>query len=235
MFDMMMRALLFTPSGDSTMMKNPLLQIAVFLFSILTVSVAMATEEPKYLVLEKSEPFELRAYAPRIVAEVKVEGDLDSASSQGFRLIAAYIFGKNQVTEKIAMTAPVGIEPSDESKSAKIAMTVPVGIEGAKSFESSSNQWMVSFVMPSEYTLATLPKPLNPQVKIREVPAEKRAVILFSGFNSPEKTQAKTQLLQDWIKTKNLKTTGDPQFARYNPPWSLPFMRRNEVMIQVLD
>jgi hypothetical protein len=235
MFDMMMRALLFTPSGDSTMMKNPLLQIAVFLFSILTVSVAMATEEPKYLVLEKSEPFELRAYAPRIVAEVKVGGDLDSASSQGFRLIAAYIFGKNQVTEKIAMTAPVGIEPSDESKSAKIAMTVPVGIEGTKSFESSSNQWTVSFVMPSEYTLATLPKPLNPQVKIREVPAEKRAVILFSGFNSPEKTQAKTQLLQDWIKTKNLKTTGDPQFARYNPPWSLPFMRRNEVMIQVLD
>ena len=229
------QVLLFTPSGDSVIMKNPLLQRAVFLFGILIVSAAMATEEPKYLVLEKSEPFELRAYAPRIVAEVKVEGDLDSASSQGFRLIAAYIFGKNQVTEKIAMTVPVGIEPSDENKSSKIAMTVPVSIEGAKSFESASNQWMVSFVMPSEYTLATLPKPLNSQVKIREVPAEKRAVILFSGFNSAEKTQAKTQLLQDWIKTKNLKVTGDPQFARYNPPWSLPFMRRNEVMIQVLD
>jgi hypothetical protein len=232
---MMGQVLLFTPSGDSVIMKNPLLQRAVFLFGILIVSAAMATEEPKYLVLEKSEPFELRAYAPRIVAEVKVEGDLDSASSQGFRLIAAYIFGKNQVTEKIAMTVPVGIEPSDENKSSKIAMTVPVSIEGAKSFESASNQWMVSFVMPSEYTLATLPKPLNSQVKIREVPAEKRAVILFSGFNSAEKTQAKTQLLQDWIKTKNLKVTGDPQFARYNPPWSLPFMRRNEVMIQVLD
>lgn len=229
------QVLLFTPSGDSVIMKNPLLQRAVFLFGILIVSAAMATEEPKYLVLEKSEPFELRAYAPRIVAEVKVEGDLDSASSQGFRLIAAYIFGKNQVTEKIAMTVPVGIEPSDENKSSKIAMTVPVSIEGAKSFESASNQWTVSFVMPSEYTLATLPKPLNSQVKIREVPAEKRAVILFSGFNSAEKTQAKTQLLQDWIKTKNLKVTGDPQFARYNPPWSLPFMRRNEVMIQVLD
>jgi hypothetical protein len=232
---MMGQVLLFTPSGDSVIMKNPLLQRAVFLFGILIVSAAMATEEPKYLVLEKSEPFELRAYAPRIVAEVKVEGDLDSASSQGFRLIAAYIFGKNQVTEKIAMTVPVGIEPSDENKSSKIAMTVPVSIEGAKSFESASNQWTVSFVMPSEYTLATLPKPLNSQVKIREVPAEKRAVILFSGFNSAEKTQAKTQLLQDWIKTKNLKVTGDPQFARYNPPWSLPFMRRNEVMIQVLD
>jgi hypothetical protein len=216
-------------------MKNTVFQAWIFLISLLIASTALAIEEPKYIVLEKSEPFELRSYAPRIVAEVKVEGDLDAASSQGFRLIAAYIFGKNQVSEKIAMTAPVGIESSDQNKSAKIAMTVPVAIEGAKSFEDASNQWTVSFVMPSEYTLATLPKPLNSEVKIRVVPAEKRAVITFSGFNSAEKAQAKTQLLQDWIKTKNLKTTGDPQFARYNPPWSLPFMRRNEILIQVLD
>lgn len=216
-------------------MKNTFFQVWIFLISILIASTVMAIEEPKYVVLEKSEPFELRSYAPRIIAEVKVDGDLDAASSQGFRLIAAYIFGKNQVSEKIAMTAPVGIESSDQNKSAKIAMTVPVAIEGSKSFEDSSNQWTVSFVMPSEYTLATLPKPLNSEVKIRVVPAEKRAVITFSGFNSAEKAQAKTQLLQDWIKTKNLKTTGDPQFARYNPPWSLPFMRRNEILIQVLD
>jgi len=216
-------------------MKNTVFQVWIFLISLLIASTALAIEEPKYTILEKSEPFELRSYAPRIVAEVKVDGDLDAASSQGFRLIAAYIFGKNQVSEKIAMTAPVGIESSDQNKSAKIAMTVPVAIEGAKSFEDGSNQWTVSFVMPSEYTLATLPKPLNSEVKIRVVPAEKRAVITFSGFNSAEKAQAKTQLLQDWIKTKNLKTTGDPQFARYNPPWSLPFMRRNEILIQVLD
>ena len=82
----------------------------------------MATEEPKYTLLEKAEPFELRAYAPQIVAEVKVDGDLDAASNQGFRLIAAYIFGKNQVSEKIAMTTPVGIESSDQNNSAKIAM-----------------------------------------------------------------------------------------------------------------
>jgi hypothetical protein len=232
---MMLQALLFSPNGEIKIMKYFFLRTCFFLTSILIASTAMAIEEPKYVVLEKSEPFELRSYAPRIVAEVKVEGDLDSASSQGFRLIAGYIFGKNQVTEKIAMTAPVGVEPSDQNKSSKIAMTVPVAIEGAKSFESASNQWTVSFVMPSEYTLATLPKPLNSQVKIREVPAEKRAVIMFSGFNSAEKTQEKTLLLEDWIKSKNLKTTGDPQFARYNPPWSLPFLRRNEVMIQVLD
>ena len=232
---MTQQALLFTLNGKEFLMKNTFFQVWIFLISLLIASTALAIEEPKYIVLEKSEPFELRAYAPRLVAEVKVDGDLDAASSQGFRLIAAYIFGKNQVSEKIAMTAPVGIESSDQNKSAKIAMTVPVAIEGAKSFEDASNQWTVSFVMPSEYTLATLPKPLNSEVKIRVVPAEKRAVITFSGFNSAEKAQAKTQLLQDWIKTKNLKTTGDPQFARYNPPWSLPFMRRNEILIQVLD
>jgi hypothetical protein len=232
---MMRRALLFSLNGENQMKKYFSLRVWLFLTSILIASTAMAIEEPKYVVIEKSEPFELRSYAPRIVAEVKVEGDLDSAASQGFRLIAGYIFGKNQVAEKIAMTAPVGVEPSDQNKSSKIAMTVPVAIEGAKSFESPNNQWTVSFVMPSEYTLATLPKPLNSQVKIREVPAEKRAVILFTGFNSAEKTQEKTLLLQDWIKSKNWKTTGDPQFARYNPPWSLPFLRRNEVMIQILE
>jgi len=210
-------------------MKDFSLRVLVFLTSILIASAAMATEEPKYTLLEKSESFELRAYAPLIVAEVKVDGDLDAASSQGFRLIAAYIFGKNQVSEKIAMTAPVGIESSEQNKSAKIAMTAPVGIE------SAGNQWTVSFVMPAEYTLASLPKPLDPQVKIREVPAEKRAVITFSGFYNAEKVQEKTQALRDWMKLKNLRPTGEPQFARYNPPWTLPFMRRNEVMIQVLD
>ena len=211
------------------------MRLIVFLTSILIASTALATEEPKYTLLEKSEPFELRSYAPLIVAEVKVEGDLDAASNQGFRLIAAYIFGKNQVAEKISMTAPVGIEPTEPNQSAKIAMTAPVSIEGNKANEGASGQWTVSFVMPSEYTLASLPKPLNSQVKIREVPAEKRAVITFSGFYNEEKVQEKTQALRDWMKSKNLRPASEPQFARYNPPWTLPFMRRNEVMIQVLD
>lgn len=205
------------------------MRVLAFLTSILIASTVMATEEPKYLLLEKSEPFELRAYAPLIVAEVKVDGDLDAASNQGFRLIAAYIFGKNQVSEKIAMTVPVGIESSEQNKSAKIAMTAPVGIE------SAGNQWTVSFVMPSEYTLASLPKPLDPQVKIRELPAEKKAVITFSGFYNEEKVKEKTQALRDWMKSRNLKSAGEPQFARYNPPWTLPFMRRNEVLIQIQE
>jgi hypothetical protein len=192
----------------------------------------MATEEPKFSIIEKSEPFELRAYAPQLIAEVKVEGDLDTASSQGFRLIAAFIFGQNQVSEKISMTAPVAIETAQRTK---IVMTVPVGIEASKESATGVNQWLFSFVMPSEYTMATLPKPLNPMVTIRELPAQKRAAIIFSGFNNEAKVLEKTKALEEWIKSKQLQAIGNPQFARYNPPWSIPFMRRNEILITVRD
>jgi hypothetical protein len=192
----------------------------------------MATEEPKFSIIEKSEPFELRAYAPQLVAEVKVEGDLDTASSQGFRLIAAFIFGQNQVSEKISMTVPVGIETA---QSTKIAMTVPVGIEASKDSAKGVNQWVFSFVMPSEFTMATLPKPVNPLVTIRELPAQKRAAITFSGFYNEAKVLEKTKALEEWIKSKQWQAIGSPQFARYNPPWSIPFMRRNEILITVRD
>jgi hypothetical protein len=192
----------------------------------------MATEEPQFSTIEKSEAFELRAYAPQLVAEVKVEGDLDTASSQGFRLIAAFIFGQNQVSEKISMTVPVGIETA---QSTKIAMTVPVGIEASKDSAKGINQWVFSFVMPSEYTMATLPKPLNPLVTIRELPAQKRAAITFSGFYNEAKVLEKTKALEEWIKSKQWQAIGNPQFARYNPPWSIPFMRRNEILITVRD
>jgi hypothetical protein len=89
--------------------------------------------------------------------------------------------------------------------------------------------------MPSEFTMATLPKPLNPLVTIRELPAQKRAAIIFSGFNNEAKVLEKTKALEEWIKSKQWQTIGAPQFARYNPPWSLPFMRRNEILITVRD
>ncbi len=188
----------------------------------------MATEEPKYSVLEKEPPFEIRSYAPMIVAEVQVDGDLDAASSQGFRLIAAYIFGQNQVSEKIAMTAPVMVEDQKQN-SAKIAMTVPVGVE------SNAGKWTVSFVMPAEYTIETIPKPMNSQVQLRQIPAIKKAVISFTGFYNQQKVAEKTLELEQWMKTRNLQGVGAPNFSRYNPPWTLPFMRRNEVMMNLHD
>ena len=127
----------------------------------------MATEEPDYTVIEQAGDFELRAYSPMIVAEVQVSGPMGDASSAGFRLIADYIFGNNTAraggNEKISMTAPVTMEPTSE----KISMTVPVGME------QTGEQWRVHFVMPSQYTLDTLPTPNNPAVSLREVPASR--------------------------------------------------------------
>jgi len=185
----------------------------------------MAIEEPKYKVTENSEEFELRTYSPKIVAEALVSGSLDEASSAGFKLIANYIFGNNTSrmggNEKISMTAPVVMQP----KSEKISMTAPV------SMEQTGGQWRVQFVMPSQYTLDTLPKPNNPAVTLREVPAGNYAVIRFSGFAGEDKTAIKTAELMAWLVSKGITPTGKPELARYNPPWTLPFMRRNEVLV----
>lgn len=188
--------------------------------------VVMAIEEPKYQVLEKDEHVELREYAPMIIAEVVVDGDLDEAGSQGFRLIAAYIFGDNTSrkggNEKIKMTVPVTVEP----KSEKISMTAPV------TMAQSAGRWRMHFVMPSQYTMGTLPIPNNPKVKLREIPSRKYAVIRFSGFTGESKVAKKEAALLKWLQSKNLTPKGKCSLARYNRPWTLPFLRRNEVMVE---
>jgi len=200
----------------------------LWIFTLLVFSnTAMATEEPKFTLLEKDQSFELRLYEPKILAEVLVSGTMREASSKGFKLIADFIFGNNIATsgksEKISMTAPVLIEPHAE----KIFMTAPVNVE------QSGAGWKVNFVMPSQYTLETLPKPNNPLVKIKPIPAKKFAVIQFSGLVDEEKMAKKVTDLEQWISTKQLKVLGNAELARYNPPWTLPFLRRNEVLIEV--
>ncbi|SDZ91039.1 SOUL family heme-binding protein [Microbulbifer marinus] len=187
---------------------------------------AMAVEEPEYSVTEQSAPFELRTYQPRIVAEVVVAGSMDEASSMGFRLLANYIFGNNTAgnggSEKIQMTAPVSMEPRSE----KISMTAPV------SMQESGGRWRVSFVMPSRYTMETLPRPNNAAVTIRQLPETRYAVIRFSGLAGEQKVAQKTADLLAWLDEKGLRASGEPELARYNPPWTLPFLRRNEVMVE---
>ena len=180
----------------------------LFIFS----GIAVATEEPKFSLLEKDQSFELRLYEPKIIAEVEVDGDMSAASRKGFRQIADFIFGNN--------TAQSG-------KSEKISMTAPVGVQ------QSEKNWRVSFVMPSQYTLETLPKPNNPQISIKQLPAKKFALIRFSGLVDEEKMQAKSAELNQWITMKKLNPVGIPELARYNPPWTLPFLRRNELMVEV--
>ncbi len=202
----------------------------------------MATEEPKYTVLKQDQSnkeIELREYAPKLIAEVLVEGDMSDASSQGFKLIADYIFGNNQVanaegSDKIAMTAPVTVEP----QSSKIAMTAPVTVDpvanatGNANFEQNGT-WRVDFVMPSQYTLANIPKPNNDAVKLREVPAKYVVVLRYSGFNSTSNIEEYITETLNWAKSQGLKVIGTPQLARYNPPWTLPMFRRNEIMVEV--
>lgn len=207
----------------------------------------MATEEPKYEVLSSHGPIELRRYPAFVVAETTIEGDMDAASGKGFRAIADYIFGNNRAqtpatdaaSEKIAMTAPVTMEPLAPA-SQKIAMTAPVAMEplaspalGALPAMQGATQWRMHFVMPSQYTLASLPKPNNPAVRLREVPAKTWAVLSYSGFNTEARIQRKTDELVAWLADQTIKTLGSPQLARYDPPWTLPMFRRNEIMLEI--
>ena len=204
-----------------------MMHMRLFLFALLLTSRAvMAIEEPNFISSTQEPPFEIRLYDPTLVAEVLVEGSRDEASNKGFRLIADFIFGNNEgvqkESQKIAMTVPVTIEPK------KIAMTVPVTVD-----QSDEKNWRIQFVMPREYTMETLPKPKNSLVKIREVPSKRFAVITFSGLNNPEKIENNTQQLKAWMEGKQLTAIGAPQLARYNPPWTLPPWRRNEILIEI--
>lgn len=183
---------------------------------------ASNVETPNYSVSSKSDNLEIREYGPAIVAEATVEGERDKAIQRGFRIIADYIFGNNLSSAKVAMTAPVTQQSSE-----KIAMTAPV-IQ-----QASGKSWNVRFVMPSKYTMETLPKPVNSKVALIEVPATRFAVIRFSGFAGQDSLDEHEAELRAFMAERGLTATSEPQYAFYNAPWTLPFMRRNEVMIEV--
>ena len=197
---------------------------------------AMAIEEPAYKVVSTAGDYEVRHYAPMMVAQVLVDGDMDAASSKGFRLIADYIFGNNQSAQtassaKIAMTAPVTAVP----QSSKIAMTAPVTAEPqtAELDMQTANKWLIHFVMPSQYTLENIPKPKNDAVSLRQIPEKQFVVFKYSGFNTTAKIQHLTEETISWAKGKGMQIVGAPRLSRYDPPWTLPMFRRNEIMIEV--
>jgi len=183
----------------------------------------MATEEAPYTVIKTDDIFELREYAPQVLAEIIVEGDLEGAGNKAFRPLFRYISGDNKSRGKIAMTVPVAQEPKGE----KISMTAPV------SQQSVQGKWAVSFTMPASYTMETLPTPNDSNIKLRQVPARRVAAVRYSGFWSDEKYLLHKEKLEKWIKDSRYTVTGEPVWARYNPPFTLWFMRRNEILIPV--
>jgi hypothetical protein len=191
----------------------------IALFACSAVGVREA-EEPKYQVVAQVGPVEVRQYGPRIAAETEVAGDEMAARSTGFRRLAGYIFGGNQGDARIAMTAPV----AQDQMGAQIAMTAPVA-----QTQDTGGLWRIRFFMPPPYTMATLPRPNDPAVKLVPVAPETMAVLRFSGSTSPEAVAAQTRLLLAALDGSAWRPVGQPVAWFYDPPWTLPPLRRNEV------
>jgi hypothetical protein len=185
---------------------------------------AMAVEEPTFTQVLRDGDFEVRDYPSLVVAEVTVAGDQKEAASQGFRLLADYIFGANTQQQSIAMTAPV----AQQAVSEKIAMTAPVA-----QTRNAAGSWVVRFTMPSTYTLQTLPRPNDARVSLRNTDPARFAVLRFSGWAQPDDVAARSKELLAWVSARGLRVSGPVVLAQYNPPWTLWFLRRNEVMVEV--
>jgi hypothetical protein len=183
-------------------------------------------EQARYSVLKKADGYEIREYSPYIAAQTTVNGTYDKALSDGFRIIAGYIFGGNVKKESIAMTAPV---TAKSAPSEKIAMTAPV----TASTQGGSS--IISFVMPQKYTLDTLPKPTDSRVNLVEVPAKKMAVLRFSWGHSADRVKKMEGLLLAMLARDGLKVVGNPSYAGYSAPWTPPWMARNEVMVEIAE
>ena len=196
-----------------------------FLFLTGTALTVNAIEEPPYTLETKDQEFEVRVYGPQLVAETVVEGSLEAAGNRGFRPLFRYISGDNESKTKIPMTSPVGQE---RRLGEKIKMTAPVGQK------ASNNGWAVTFMMPSTYTMETLPEPTDKRVKLREIPAARMAAVRYSGRWTQRGYDRHLAHLRGWMKVQGLKPAGEPMWARYNAPFTLPFLRRNEVLIPLV-
>ena len=180
------------------------------------------TETPRYSVLQKEHEIEIRQYAAYIQAEVAVGGsDYRTAIETGFEILAGYIFGNNLSKQKIEMTTPV-----QASQSERIAMTTPVTVTAGPNFT-------VAFIMPSAYTLETLPEPKDSRIRFRLIPARSVAAVRFSGYFQQGMINRQKERLAGWLAESGYETEGDFIVAGYNPPWVPGFLARNEVMVQI--
>lgn len=197
--------------------------LVISLCSMFLSATTMATEEAEYSVLLKEENLEARHYEPQIVAETVVDTEFEDAGSDAFGRLFKYISGNNQSRQEIAMTAPVG----QVAESQKIDMTAPVGqtqVDG---------QWVVSFMMPSSFTMESIPKPNDERIALRSAPEQTMAAIRYSGLWSESGYQKNKSKLEKWIDKKGYMAIGAPIWARYNAPFMPWFLRRNEVLIPI--
>ncbi len=204
-------------------MRNIFLLITTILLQGCSVFGIRTVEILNYQVLEKDGKFDIRQYEDYWVVRTEIDDEYQKSTGKAFRLLFNYISGKNKQQEKIAMTGPV----IQQEKGEKIAMTGPV-IQQKK-----GKSWIMEFVLPSKYNTIQPPDPLDPDVSIVKVPGYKAAAISYSGNLREEKYNTKTKELLDIVKLKGLQPIGEPFSAGYDPPWTIPFLKRNEVLIVV--
>ena len=182
------------------------------------------TEQQEYRVMKVRGVVELREYAPWVVADVVASGSAEQAGSAAFRPLFEYISGANRGAEPLAMTAPVIQQPTSE----RLAMTAPVIQEAA-----GAGEWTVSFVLPAGRSLSEYPTPTNSRVSLRAVPGETAAAIRWSGRWTSSNIARRTQDLRQVMAEAGWQESGEPRWARFDPPWKPPFARRNEIVIPV--
>ena len=180
-------------------------------------------KEPPFSALKTDGAYELREYPHIVMVTSYAKGNFENAQDESFNKLFDYISGKNASKTKIPMTAPVFVEPKGE----KIPMTAPVIMS------ETDKGWAMSFVLPEDATLETAPLPLDPSLKLEERKNLKFAVVKFNGLFSERNFEEYTKALNTWIEKNGLKPTGAAMRAGYNPPWTLPPLRRNEILIPV--
>lgn len=192
------------------MKKNTIIMTtsAILLFLILLGPIMSNVEQPSYEVISSNSEIEIRKYEALIVAETQVQGSRENSIKEGFRTIADYIFGNNQNKQEIAMTAPV-------------------------LQQQNASGWFVRFVLPAEFNLKSLPKPNKNLIRLREINQKKYAVIKFSGSASKHNISTNQGKLDKYLSKNNITAVSTPTYAFYNPPWTLPFLRRNEILIEI--
>ncbi len=200
------------------------LAVALILWLGWTLYVLWGIEQPRYSVVTRYDDFEVRRYEPYLSIYTDVEGTYESALSEGFRILAGYIFGGNTSKSSIAMTAPV-----TEEEREVIAMTAPVTEEVRGSVRR------ISFVVPRAYTRDTLPVPTDPRVRILEVPAKQVAVLSFTWYPTATRVEAKKKELIELVGAANLSPIGTPLYAGYNDPYSFPLLQRHEVQLELTE
>lgn len=193
--------------------------LAIIIILLIMKYIHPKVEQPAYLVTKKiSRNIEIRNYSPMIVAQVNIAGERESAIKDGFRILADYIFGNNTTNTP---------NTENQNQNQKIAMTAPV------MQQKQNSSWLISFIIPKKYNLGTIPKPNNNKILIKQIPAKTYIAIKFSGSHSAQNILNSKNILENQIKKTAIKTLQNPTYAFYNPPWTIPFMRRNEIIWEI--